>query len=131
MFNKRRLDDNHPSWLLRTGAGVEVVDDVAGRMAILHLNGEDSRDGSWEVRVNGAVQQLKDAEEVKDAKEVADILDQKLGETAHGFMVLVRYDLQARTESLSDVTYNRELCCRGCWICINCCIKWTFVFGKN
>lgn len=136
MFNRRSLENSYQSWLLRTGSGVEVVDEVAGRMAVLHVSGDDSRDGFWESRVRDAVQQVEQAYEVKDAEEVASILGEKLGNVKHGFMVLVRHELEANANSFSDVVHNRELCCRGSFptclpICINCCITWTFVIGKN
>lgn len=141
MFNRRSLSNNYRSWLLRTGPGVEVVEDVAGRMAVLHINAEESRDlewVQWEGRVRSAVQQMEKVHEEADADEIADVLNEKLGDAPHGFVVLVRRDLQAHSESLTDVSHERELCCRYKFpfhclplICMNCCYRWTFVIGRK
>ena len=135
MFNKRRLDSNHASWLLPShvgmGLGVEVADAVAGRIAVLHISGENHRDFNWENRVRDLVQHVQVANNPNDVNEVAHILVEKLGDTPRGFMVLVRYDLEARTDSISDVTHDRVVCYRGRSNRDDDCTKWVFVLGKT
>lgn len=146
MFNKPSLNDNNTSWLVsgRVGkeSGVEMVHEVAGRIAILHISGENHRDVDWENRVHDAVQQVQIAKNPNDPNEVSNILQEKLGGAPKGFLVLVRYDYEARIDSLSDVVYEREVCRpdpNNVFVSFfgklldsgERCTKWVFVLGKN
>lgn len=134
VFNKRHISSRHPLWLLPSHVGqgynVHVINDVAGRMALLHIEGDNHRDGNWENRVTNSIQHVQVANDPESPAEVQQVIIEKLGDTPKGFMVIVRYDLELRTDSLSDVVHDRPVCERdrnG----RDDCIKWTIVLGKN